>query len=239
MTMDELGLKRELIQTCHHLVALGYLIGTYGNASARVPGGLIITPSRVDYAHLTPEDMVTVSDAGAILAGTRLPSSELEVHRQIYLRRPDINAVLHTHALHATALSCCHDTIPVIVEEQSQVVGGAIHCTRYIPAGRHEELGDETARALGTSNAVLMANHGVVNCGRSLEEALFTCIVVERIAQMRLLTGVGAVVPIPSEYVASERDRFLHRYGTAADRDSAALESSPLSRLKRDRGQGG
>ncbi|MBW3632549.1 MAG: class II aldolase/adducin family protein [Chloroflexi bacterium] len=221
MDVNDLDLKTELIQICHQLVALGYLIGTYGNASARVPGGLIITPSRVDYAHLTPEDMVTVSDEGEILAGTRLPSSELEVHRQIYLRRPDVNAVLHTHSLHATALSCCHDTIPVIVEEQSQVVGGEIYCTRYIPAGRHEDLGEETARALGTSNAVLIANHGVVNCGRSLDEALFVCLVVERIAQMRLLTGAGAVVPIPPEHVASERDRFLHRYGTAADREDA------------------
>ena len=187
--MDDLAVKRELIEICHRLVELGYVIGTYGNVSARVPGGLIITPSRVDYARLTPEDLVTVSDAGVVLAGTRLPSSELEVHRQVYLRRPDLNAILHTHSLHATALSCCHETIPVIVEEQAQVVGGEIHCTRYIPAGQHEELGEETAQALGASNAVLIANHGVVNCGRSLDEALFTCIVVERIAQMRLLTS--------------------------------------------------
>jgi L-fuculose-phosphate aldolase len=217
--VDHLELRRDLIEICHRLVEMGYLIGTYGNASVRVPGGLLITPSRVDYADLTPEDLVTVTDEGMILASARLPSSELDVHRQIYLRRPDVNAVLHTHALHATALSCCHDTIPVIVEEQAQVVGGEIRCTRYVPAGRHEELGEETARALGDSNAVLMANHGVVACGRSLEEALFTCVIVERIAQMRLLTaGIGAV-PIPAEYVASERDRFLHRYGTAADRD--------------------
>jgi len=215
-----LNLQRELIEICHRLVALGYVIGTYGNVSARVPGGLIITPSRVDYADLTTEDLVTVSDAGVILAGTRLPSSELEVHRQVYLRRSDINAVLHTHSLHATALSCCHETIPVIVEEQAQVVGGEIYCTHYVPAGRHEELGEETARALGASNAVLIANHGVVSCGRSLGEALFTCIVVERIAQMRLLTSAAASVPIPPEHVDSERDRFLHRYGTAADRDA-------------------
>ncbi len=222
--MDDLGLElnvnlqRELIEICHRLVVLGYVIGTYGNVSARVPGGLIITPSRVDYGQLTPEDLVTVSDVGEVLAGTRLPSSELEVHRQIYLLRPDINAVLHTHSLHATALSCCHETIPVIVEEQSQVVGGEIRCTRYTPAGQHKALGQETARALGASNAVLIANHGAVSCGRSLGEALFTCIVVERIARMRLLTSAAASVPIPPEHVASERDRFLHRYGTAADR---------------------
>ncbi len=219
--MGDLDVRRELIEICHRLVELGHLIGTYGNVSARVPGGLVITPSRVDYVGLTPEDLVSVSDAGVVLAGARLPSSELEVHRQVYLWRPDLNAVLHTHSLHATALSCCHETIPVIVEEQAQVVGGEIHCTRYVPAGRHEELGEETARALGTSNAVLLANHGTVSCGRSLAEALFTCVVVERIAQMRLLTGAGGAVPIPPEHVASERDRFLHRYGTAADRAAA------------------
>jgi L-fuculose-phosphate aldolase len=218
LTVDDLALKQQVIETCHQLVMLGHLIGTYGNASARVPSGLVITPSRVDYATLAPEDMVTVSDTGAILAGTRLPSSELEVHRQIYLRRPDINAILHTHSLHATALSCCQKTVPVIVEEQAQVVGGEIHCTQYVPAGQHEALGEETTRALGTSNAVLLANHGVVNCGRSLDEAFFTCVIVERIAQMYLLTSAIEAVPIPHDHVVSERDRFLHRYGTAADR---------------------
>jgi L-fuculose-phosphate aldolase len=216
--VDHFALKRDVIAACRRLVDLGYLIGTYGNASARVPGGLVITPSRVDYADLAPEDMVTVADTGEMLAGTRLPSSELEVHRQIYLRRPDINAILHTHSLHATALSCAHQTIPVIVEEQAQVVGGEIGCTRYVPAGQHEALGEETARALDQSNAVLLANHGVVNCGRSLDEALFTCVIVERIAQMFLLTRPIGAVPIPPAHVASEHDRFLHRYGTAADR---------------------
>jgi L-fuculose-phosphate aldolase len=222
--MDHLDLKREIILTCQRLVDLGYVIGTYGNVSARVPGGLIITPSRVDYAALTPEDMVTVADDGAVRDGDRLPSSELDVHRQIYIARPDIQAVVHTHSLHATALSCRHDTIPVIVEEQSQVIGGEIRCTHYVPAGEHEALGRETARVLGASNAVLLANHGTVSCGRSLEEAFFASIVVERVARMRLFTSSGDAVPIPPEHVASERDRFLHRYGTAADRvaDSAA-----------------
>jgi L-fuculose-phosphate aldolase len=222
--MDHLDLKRNIILTCQRLVDLGYVIGTYGNVSARVPGGLIITPSRVDYEALTPEDMVTVADDGAVRDGDRLPSSELEVHRQIYLARPDVQAVVHTHSLHATALSCRRDTIPVIVEEQAQAIGGEIRCTDYVPAGQHEALGRETARVLGMSNAVLLANHGTVSCGRSLEEALFASNVVERVARMRLLTSFGEAVAIPPEHVASERDRFLHRYGTAADRviDTAA-----------------
>jgi L-fuculose-phosphate aldolase len=172
----------------------------------------------VDYDVLQPEDMVTVADDSSVLDGRRLPSSETAVHRYIYLRRPDINAIVHTHSLFATALSCLHQTIPVIVEEQSQVIGSEIRCTRYIPAGQHEALGREVAETLGQSHAVLLANHGTVSCGRSLAEALFTCQVTERVAQMRLLTSaVGQAIPIPQEYIESERHRFLYKYGTSDD----------------------
>jgi ribulose-5-phosphate 4-epimerase/fuculose-1-phosphate aldolase len=71
---------------------------------------------------------------------------------------------------------------------------------------------------LGRSNGVLVANHGTVSCGRSLEEAMFACQIVERVAQMRLLAGApGVLVPIPDEFVRSERDRWLYKYGKAGD----------------------
>ncbi len=231
MSPESFHLKKDIIAVCLRLEDLGYAIGTYGNVSARVPGGLIITPSRVDYRSLTPDDLVTVSLDGKVVAGTRLPSSELEVHRQIYLRRIDLCAIAHTHSLFATALSCLHQTIPVIVEEQSQVVGDEIRCTRYVAAGKHRALGQEVARTLGESSAVLLANHGTLSCGRSLAEALFTCQIVERIAQMRLLAGVkGKVIPIPREFVRSERERWLHKYGTSADK--AVEEPRPRNRKR-------
>lgn len=215
---DYTELKQAIIDACLRLEAMGHIIGTYGNASARVPEGLIVTPSRVNYHAITPDDMMVVSPDGQVLAGHRIPSSETSVHRLIYNARPDVGAVLHTHSFYATALSCIHDTIPVIVEEQSQVVGAEIRCTRYVPAGQHEALGEEVARTLGESNGVLLANHGVVACGRSVEDALFTAQVIERVAQMRLLTnGLGGAIPIPMEYVRSERERWLYKYGTAAD----------------------
>jgi L-fuculose-phosphate aldolase len=226
MNSESISLKKEIIAACLRLEKLGYVIGTYGNVSARVPGGLIITPSRVDYRSLTPDDLVTVSLEGRVLEGTRLPSSELEVHRQIYVRRPDVCAIAHTHSLFATALSCVHETIPVMVEEQSQVIGDEIRCTRYVPAGKHRALGQEVARTLGKSSAVLLANHGTLSCGRSLAEALFTCQIVERIAQMRLLAGgKGKVIPIPREFVRSERERWLHKYGASADKAVAERNS--------------
>lgn len=214
-----LELKQEVIAICRRLEAQGYTIGTYGNVSVRVPEGLIVTPSRVDYSTLTPDDMVTVALDGAVVDGARLPSSEMDVHRLIYVHRPDVGGVIHCHSLYATAVSCLHRTIPVIVEEQSQVIGDAIRCASYIPAGQHLALGEEVARVLGESNAALLANHGVVSCGRTLAEAMFATQIAERIAQMWLLTSaVGTPVVIPDEFVRSERDRWLYKYGTAADR---------------------
>jgi L-fuculose-phosphate aldolase len=216
---ENLDLRKEIIATCLELEKRGYVVGTYGNVSVRTKTGLMITPSRIDYQSLTPPDLVEVTLEGEVEGGNRLPSSELEVHRQIYIMRPDVGSVVHTHSLFATALSCLHESIPVIVEEQSQVIGDEIRCTRYVPAGKHRALGQEVARALGKSNAVLLANHGTVSCGRSLAEALFTCQIVERIAQMRTLAGVkGKIIPIPQAFVRSERERWLHKYGTGADK---------------------
>lgn len=218
MNAPAYNLKDEIIKACLWLEETGYVIGTYGNVSARAEGGLIITPSRLNYRSLTVKDLVMVSLKGKILEGTRHPSSELEVHRQIYLVRPDAGAIVHTHSLYATALSCLRETIPVIVEEQSQVIGGEIYCTHYVPAGEHQKLGKEVARALGQSNGVLIANHGTLSCGRSLAEALFTCQIVERVAQMRVLAGAcGKLTAIPQQFVVSERDRWLHKYGTSKD----------------------
>ena len=219
MSTINLDLKTQIISVCLKLEQMGYVVGTYGNISARTDGGLIITPSRVDYTSLTAEDLVTVSLDGEVLEGSRLPSSELEVHRQIYCARPDVGAVVHTHSLHATAASCMGRTIPVIVEEQSQVIGSEIRCTRYVPAGQHAALGEEVARTLGDSNTVLLSNHGTVSCGRTLDEALFTARIAERVAHMYLLaSAAGGIVEIPPEHVASERDRYLNKYGTARDR---------------------
>lgn len=215
---EHLDLKQSIIDACLQLQSMGMIIGTYGNASARVPEGMIVTPSRVDYAIITPDDFVTVNLQGSVISGHRLPSSETSVHRLILNARPDVNAVLHTHSFYATAASTLHETIPVIVEEQSQIIGGEVRCSTYVPAGSHAALGEAVASVLGESNGVLLANHGAVACGRTVAEALFATIVLERVAQMYLLArAVGQPVPIPPADVASEYYRYRFKYGTAAD----------------------
>ena len=212
------SLKVEMIEKCRLLEKMGYFIGTWGNLSARVPEGFIVTPSRVSYSAIEPGDFVTVSPEGTVMAGHRVPSSETEIHRVVLNKKPDTGAIIHSHSPYATAVSCLHQGIPVFVEDMAQIIGGEVHCTRYVPAGQHKRIAEEVGRTIGEENAVLLANHGVLCCGRDLDEALVANQVLEKAAMMMLAAGGREkIIPIPEEFVRSERHRFLYKYGTAKD----------------------
>lgn len=215
---SHIAIKSAIIQTCHALTKLGYFVGMWGNVSVRVPEGMIVTPTRLGYDVMTTDDFVTLSLEGDALAGHRLPSSETGVHRLILKKKATVGAIIHCHSPYATAVSCLGRSIPAFVEDLVQIVGGSVNCTRYVPAGKHHSIAEEVANTIGEENAVLLANHGVFCCGRTLEEAFVTCQVVEKAAQMMLLSAsLGPVRPIPDEFVRSERHRFLHQYGTVLD----------------------
>lgn len=212
------SLKVEMIEKCRLLEKMGYFLGTWGNMSVRVPEGFIVTPSRVEYSVMEPSDFVTVSLEGNVVAGHRLPSSETEIHRAVLAKKSDAGAIIHSHSPYATAVACLHQSIPVFVEDMAQIIGDEVHCTQYVPAGQHKRIADEVARTLGEENAVLLANHGVLCCGRNLEEALVANQILEKAALMMLAAGGREkVIPIPEEFVRSERHRFLYKYGTAKD----------------------
>lgn len=216
---DYESLKRSVIEKCLLLEKMGYFIGTWGNISVRVDEGFFVTPSRVSYGELQPEDLVLVSAEGKVLEGHRFPSSETELHRAVLNKKGDVGAIVHSHSPYATAVACLNLSIPPFVEDLVQIIGGHIHCTHYVPAGQHRKLGEEAASTIGEENAVLLANHGVICCGRGLEEAFVANQIVEKAALMLLATSSrGAVIPIPEEYVKSERHRFLYKYGTAQDK---------------------
>ena len=100
----------------------------------------------------------------------------------------------------------------------AQIIGGQVNCTRYVPAGQHKKIAEEVANTIGDENAVLLANHGVICCGRDLEEAFVASQILEKAALMMLAAGgMGAVIPIPEEFARSERHRFLYKYGTTSD----------------------
>lgn len=219
MTQDNYeSIKVGIIEKCRLLEKMGYFVGTWGNISVRVPEGFIVTPSRVQYDAIQASDFVVVSMDGNLVAGHRLPSSEAEIHRAVLNKKSSVGAIIHSHSPYATAVSCLHRPIPPFVEDLAQIIGGQINCTRYVPAGQHKRIAEEVANTIGEENAVLLANHGVMCCGRDLDEAFVASQILEKAALMMLAAGaIGPVIPIPDEFVSSERHRFLYKYGTPHD----------------------
>ena len=214
--MDENEARREIIKACIWLCENEMVIGTWGNVSVRLDGGrIMLTPSRIDYYEMRPEDLVIVDYDGNKLSGERSPTSEMHVHRLIYARRGDVGAVVHCHPRYASAMCATGEGIPPIFEEMSQLIGGGIPITpAYAPAGKHMELAGLTADAIGDKNAVLIRNHAPVCCGANLKEALVCCQLTEKAAACYIaIKDRFTAHAIPAEYVESERHRYLYQYG--------------------------
>jgi L-fuculose-phosphate aldolase len=208
-------IKQSIIDLCLWLQDKDLVVGTWGNVSVRVDDTIILTPSRIDYDEMTIDDLVTIDYEGNIVEGFRSPTTEREVHRLIYLARPDVNAIVHYHPVYASALCASNVEIPPILEEITQLIGGAIPITpEYVPAGNHEELGAAAAKYIGDKNAVLLRNHAPVCVGKDLFEARTCCQVVEKAARCYIaLKDKFDILVIPDEYVKSERERFMYKYG--------------------------
>ncbi len=213
---DSTVLRRQVIDACLWLVSQGYSYGTWGNISVKLDGGnILITPSRVDYESMQPDDLVVLAPDGTQLSGTRLASSEREIHRGIMNRREDVGAIIHAHSPYAMAAAAIEGGIPAISEEMCQLIGGAIPLSsRFVPSERHAELGAVVTESLGQVNAVLIRNHGPVCCGATLEEAKICCQVVEKSAKMYLHIATDKRVNrIEEKWVTAGRAYFLHAYG--------------------------
>lgn len=219
-TSDSLSIRQEVIAACLYLRdKLGYFIGSWGNISVRLDEGLLLTPTRMEYDRLNPEDLVLISLEGEILKGQRLPTSEMEMHRQLMLKRPDLGAIIHSHSPFASVAAAAHCSIPVIMDDMAEVIGGNVHCAKYVTACQHHELAQAACDAIGPDAcAVLLANHGVLTGGRDLQEALVAAQFMEKAAMIYIhAQAMGGAVPIPETSWRQERHRYLYKYGTAED----------------------
>ena len=215
--MDYYEERVEIINVCRKMCELSYFIGTWGNVSVRRENYILLTPSRVDYKIMQPADIVVIDMDGNKISGEKSPTSEKEVHRQIYLRREDIRAIIHAHTANAMAVSATMvEEVPCLVEEMSQLLGGAIPVTReYVAAEQHFELGRMAGNTIGNKNALILINHGPVACGKDLEEAMLSAKVTEKACGIYLNSLRAGLVPaaIPQHFVDSEHYRYCFTYG--------------------------
>lgn len=211
--MDENKAKGEIIETARAMLAKGLVQGTGGNFSVRCARGMIITPSGMDYNALTPDDLPVLSLDGELLEGFRKPSVERGLHAEIYRRRPDVNAVIHTHSVYATAAAALRAPMPVLTDNQAVLFGGEIPCAEYAPIGT-EKLARSAAAALGPGSGVLLANHGALCACASLHEAALKCEMLEIFAKIYFLTALrGGGVPLTPEEIKNESEDMSRRYG--------------------------
>ncbi|MER6980849.1 class II aldolase/adducin family protein [Streptomyces carpinensis] len=158
----------ELVATARRTVADGLVVGTSGNVSVRVGETVLVTPSGVPYDRLTPDDITGVALDGGQVLGTLVPTSELPMHLAIY-RATDAAAVVHTHAVHATAVSTLVPELP-LVHYMAGALGGPVRVAPYATYGT-EELAENMLRALAGRSGCLLQNHGTVTYGASLDQA--------------------------------------------------------------------
>jgi len=178
--LQHADLREEIIATCLKMTALGINHGTSGNVSARIPEGLLITPSGMAYDRMTPADIVRLDHDGNY-DGARLPSTEWRFHYDIMRHRPDVGAIVHNHAMHCTVLACLRMEIPAFHYMVAVAGGETIRVAPYARFGT-QELSDHALEALDGRNACLLANHGMIALGSSLEKALDLAIEVENLA---------------------------------------------------------
>jgi L-fuculose-phosphate aldolase len=156
----------------------GLLIGTAGNVSAVVPSTelVAVTATGVVLADCTADDVTVVDRSGTVVEGELAPTSELDLHLAV-LASSGAGAVVHTHAPYATAVGCVRDDLPVLHYQQI-LLGGEIRVAPYATFGT-PELAASVVEALRERSAALMANHGAVNHGASLDKAVENALLLE------------------------------------------------------------
>lgn len=201
------NLPEHVAATARRSVALGLNQGSSGNISARSPEGFLITPSGRDMAAITAAEIVPVNMAGEAPAGMR-PSSEWRFHRDIYAAFPEARAVAHAHSPFAVALACLRRGLPSFHYMVAMAGGADIRCAAYATFGT-QALSDAVLAALAGRRACLMANHGLLSWGRSLDGALALALEVEALCGQYLRAcQVGEPVLLTAAEMAEALEKF-------------------------------
>ncbi len=198
--------KKELLDICQQMVKNDLVIGSSGNASLRVDEHVVISPSSVHYTEMSTEDIVVVDMNGDVIEGTRNPSIEMPMHLEIYAARDKALAIVHTHSIYASAMAVLHEPLPPILDEIIPKLGATIRVSSYAMPGT-KDLAKNVVEVLENRSAALIANHGAVCYAKSLKEALFLSIVLERACKIYMTAKcAGKVNELPEEVVEDEQD---------------------------------
>ena len=205
--------KKQVLEAARKMAEKGLVVGTAGNVSLRLPPEgdrelLAITPSSLYHDSLDVDDIQILDFKGKTVQGNLTPSIETGLHIGIYQARRNVNAVMHTHSVYASAVSAAGLDIPPILEDQVAFLGSEIKLAGHAPSGS-KELIEYTLSALDNRSAVLLPNHGAVSIGKTLREAFTASELVEKTAKVFMLAKlVGEINQLPPESLKAMMDIY-------------------------------
>lgn len=201
--------REQVIEYSLKLLSERLTNGTAGNVSIfnREKGLVAISPTGVNYSELTPEMISIVDLEGKLIEGLK-PSSELEMHMILYRNREDVNAVIHTHPVYTTVLACLRQDLPAI-DYMIAVTGATkVKCAEYASYGT-KELAENAYKAMGSSLAVILANHGLTTAGKDIANAFNITVQVEYISNLYIKArNIGEPIILPDNEMNSMLERF-------------------------------
>jgi L-ribulose-5-phosphate 4-epimerase len=217
---------RETVSALHaQLTAYNLVAWTAGNVSGRVPGHelMVIKPSGIDYADLTPASMIVCDLDGNVVDGDLGPSSDTAAHAFVYREMPEVGGVVHTHSTYASAWAARGESIPCVLTAMADEFGGDI------PLGPFALIGDDSigqgivATLRGhRSPAVIMQNHGVFSIGKDPRAAVKAAVMCEDVARtVHIARQLGEPLPIPPADIDRLYDRYQNAYGQPGPKDAS------------------
>ncbi|MEM7443897.1 MAG: class II aldolase/adducin family protein [Pseudomonadota bacterium] len=215
------ALKAEVCEQNLELPRNGLVVGSGGNVSGRDPstGLVVIKPSGVKFAKLTPETMVVVDLDGAVVEGSMKPSVDTGIHLYIYRNRADVFGVTHTHSPYATSFAARGERIPAVLTPITHILGRDVPCSRYATPGE-VDTGKAILEAADGGMAALVKAHGVFTMGGSASEATSLAMYIEEAAKTTHLAMLRGPVP---ELAQEEIDRcyrwFRVNYGQSGSKE--------------------
>ena len=201
--------REQVIEYSLKLLSEGLTNGTAGNVSIfnREKGLVAISPTGVNYSELTPEMISVVDLNGKLIEGLK-PSSELEMHMILYRNREDVNAVIHTHPVYTTVLACLREDLPAIDYRIAVTGATKVRCAEYASYGT-KELAENAYKAMGSSLAVILANHGLTTAGKDIANAFNITVQVEYISNLYIKArNIGEPIILPDNEMNSMLERF-------------------------------
>ena len=203
--------KEQVVRYGKKLIDRRLTTGSGGNISVcnREKNLVAISPSGLDYYETTPEDIVILDIDGNLVEGKHRPSSEAGMHLAFYKNRADVSGIVHTHSKFATAIACMGWELPA-VHYLIGMAGHRVKCTGYATYGS-DELAKKALETIGNSNAVLLANHGLIALGEDVDRAFSTAEHLEFVSEVYYLTKTLGTPNILSD---ENMDEVMKKFGT-------------------------